>query len=67
MCRIVLPLVAAVNAVATLNVVDPIATANVRIAIEVVIVVDVYVGATPAGPPAPAAAPRSAHRQSNAE
>jgi hypothetical protein len=55
MSGIVLPLITAAD-------VGPIATTNVRIAIEVVIHVDVDVVASPATTPAPAAAPGGAHR-----
>lgn len=68
MRRIVLPLTASnVCAVAAADVVDTISTADVRVAVEVVIHVYVDVAATPSGSPTPAAAPRSAHGQTNAE
>jgi hypothetical protein len=43
------------------------ATADVRIAIEIVVVVDVNVIATPATTPAPTAAPKRSHHHSDAE
>jgi hypothetical protein len=59
MRRVVLPLVAA--AITAADVVYPIAAADVCIAIEVVIHVDVDIAATPATTPTPAAAPGSTH------
>jgi hypothetical protein len=59
------PLVSATSPVSTLNVVYTIATADVGIAIEVVVHVDVDIAATPAGTPTPTAAPGSTHGPAN--
>jgi hypothetical protein len=55
----VLPLITTASVAA--DVIDPIATADIRVAVEVVIHIDVDVTATPAATPTPATAPRSAH------
>lgn len=65
---IVLPLASPdICAVAAADVVDTIAAADVRVAVEVVIVVYVDVTAAPAGAPTPAASPGGAHGQADAE
>jgi hypothetical protein len=64
----VLPLTAAnIRAVTTLNIVHAITTADIGVAVEVVIHVDVDVTASPAATPSPATAPRSAHGHTNAK
>ena len=68
MRRIVLPLTTTdVRAIAAADVVDTIAAANVRVAVEVVIHVYVDVTTAPTAAPTPAAAPRSTHGHTNAE
>jgi hypothetical protein len=63
--RIVLPLISS-TAIAA-DVIHAITTANICIAVEVVVHVDVNITMTPAAAPAPAAAPRSAHGPTNTE
>jgi len=70
MLRIVLPFVTALNviSVTALNVVNPVSAADIRVAIEIVVHVDVDVIVSPATVPAPAsAAPRIADCNSDAE
>jgi hypothetical protein len=56
MRRIVLPFTALIDTVPALNVINAITPADIRVAIEIVVHVDVDVVASPAGVPAPSAA-----------
>jgi hypothetical protein len=44
-----------------------VATTDVRVPVEIIVVIDVDVVATPAAPPPPAAAPKCSHHHTNAE
>jgi hypothetical protein len=61
----VLPFIAA-TAIAA-DVVDPVSTADVRIAVEVVVPIDVDIAATPTTAPAPTATPGGTHGPTNAK
>jgi hypothetical protein len=69
MRRIVLPFVSASTAAPITQRINliAVATTDVRVAVEIVIAVNIYVIAAPTTPPTPAAAPEGSHREANPE